>query len=64
MSFGQVKGSYHKLKIKDTPENATPGQLCTVEIAKVTQEKVVSTFVEWVEADDGGEAALKERHYA
>ncbi len=35
VSFGQVKGSYHKLKIKDTPEGATAGQICQVEISKV-----------------------------
>jgi len=66
VSFGQVKGSYHKLKIKDTPEGATAGQLCVVEIAKVTTEKVVSTFVEWVDSskNDGGAAALEEIHYA
>lgn len=56
VSFGQVKGSYHKLKIKDTPEGASPGQLCVVEIAKSTSEKTVGTFVEWVDSskDDGG----------
>ena len=59
VSFGQVKGSYHKLKIKETPSGATPGQLCMVEIAKATSDKIVSTFVEWIDtsADDGGEGA-------
>ena len=28
VAFGQVKGSYYKLKIKETPEDATSGQLC------------------------------------
>ena len=45
VSFGQVKGSYHKLKIKNTPETATPGQLCLVELTKIETSKTTGTFI-------------------
>lgn len=65
VSFGQVKGSYHKLKIKDTPAGAQPGQLCLVEISKATSEKIVANFIEMVDSSaSNSEAALKESHYA
>ena len=47
VAFGQVKGSYHKLKIKETPESALPGQLCQVELSKVTSDKISGTFIEF-----------------
>ena len=64
VAFAQVKGSYHKLKIKGTPEEAVPGQLCIVEIKKVTTEKIVGDFVEFDNESFDGEGAAHERHLA
>ena len=65
VSFGQVKGSYHKLKIKETPAKAQAGQICQVEISKVEKDKIVGKFVEWVDtSDQTSEVAQKERHFA
>ena len=64
VAFGQVKGSYHKLKIKGTPESATPGQLCIVELNKVTKEKITGDFVEFDNESFDGAGASKERHFA
>ena len=49
VAFGQVKGSYHKLKIKGMPEGTSPGQLCLVELTKITSDKISGTFVEFDE---------------
>lgn len=64
VAFGQVKGSYHKLKIKETPESASPGQLCQVEIVKITSDKISGTFIEFDDDSFDREGAEKERHYA
>jgi len=63
VAFGQVKGSYHKLKIKGCPESATPGQLCMVELGKVTKEKISGSFVEFDNESFDGAGASKERHF-
>lgn len=64
ISFGQLKGSYHKLKIKGTPAAGTAGQLCLVEIAKVAQDKIVGNFIEWCAEDTEAQATSQERHFA
>lgn len=64
VAFGQVKGSYYKLKIKETPEEATPGQLCQVELLKATSEKTTGRFLEFDDASFDREGAEQERHFA
>lgn len=63
VAFGQVKGSYHKLKIKGTPDEAKLGQLCLVELSKVSSEKITGQFIEFDDSFDG-EGASQERHNA
>ena len=53
------------MKIKETPEEASPGQLCMVELSKVASDKLVGTFLNWVNTDDESSAkAIKERSFA
>ena len=59
-----MKGSYHKLKIKGTPESTTAGQLCQVEINKVSSDKIVGTFIEFDDNSFDREGAEKERHFS
>lgn len=43
--FAQVKGSYHKLKIKDAPKGALKvGDLAIVTLKKVTKQKISGSF--------------------
>ena len=63
VAFGQLKGSYHKLKIKNVPNLVSVGSLCQVELTKVTKEKLVGDFKELTEAGDS-EQAEKERHFS
>ena len=51
VSFGQLKGSYHKLKIKGAPAGNV-GSLCEVNLTKVTKEKIVGDYLNsFVETD-------------
>lgn len=44
--FAQIKGSYHKLKIKDAPKGALKvGDLAIVTLKKVTKQKISGSFV-------------------
>ena len=56
VAFGQLKGSYHKIKVKSVPENAVVDSLCQVELAKVSKDKLVGEFQRFVEAADFEEA--------
>lgn len=56
VAFGQLKGSYHKMKIKQVPEHASVGRLCQVELTKVTKDKLVGEFQSFVELADSEEA--------
>ena len=50
--FGQLKGSYHKLKIKGAPAGLSIGSICNVKLTKVSREKMVGDFTsEYVEED-------------
>ena len=64
VAFGQVKGSYHKLKIKDIPDGTSPGQLCLVELTKIESAKISGAFVEFDEENVDEDVAAKERHFA
>ena len=45
IAFGQFKGSYHKLKIKNVPTSTVEvGSLCQVKLTKVEKDKVVGEF--------------------
>ena len=63
VAFGQLKGSYHKMKIKNVPDSTTLGSLCQVDLTKVTKEKIVGDFKQFVDQADSEEAE-KEQHYA
>ena len=52
VAFGQLKGSYHKLKIKNVPNLISVGSLCQVELTKVTKEKVVGDFKQLTEVEN------------
>ena len=64
VSFGQVKGSYHKLKIKGTPEGASAGQLCLVELTKIEMSKITANFIEFADDSYDRDGAEQERHFA
>lgn len=52
VAFGQLKGSYHKLKIKGAPAGTQVGSLCEVSLLKVTKEKIVGDYLNsFVETD-------------
>ena len=56
VSFAQIKGTYLKLKLKGTPNNARPGQLCNAVISKVEKDKIVADFENFeVSATEGPE---------
>ena len=60
----QLKLVYHKLKIKDIPDGTSPGQLCVVELTKITSDKMSGSFVEFDEENVNEDIAAKERHFA
>jgi hypothetical protein len=45
VAFGQLKGSYYKLKIKDTPASVTAGTICQVQLLKVVKDKLSAKFI-------------------
>jgi hypothetical protein len=45
VSFAQIKGSYYKLKVKDTPPEITRSAIISVQISKVTPEKITGDFI-------------------
>jgi hypothetical protein len=51
-AFGQIKGSYIKLKIKEGPTNLKVGDHVVSSLNKVTKEKISSSFVKKVSQND------------
>lgn len=45
VAFGQIKGSYYKLKIKNVPAGITTGTVCSVKLQKVIKDKLTATYV-------------------
>jgi len=63
VAFGQLKGSYYKLKIKDITGQVTPGVVCLVELVKVVKDKLSAKFIsiEPVEATTAAQRQLEHR---
>ena len=61
-AFGQLKGSYHKLKIKNVPDNTAVASLCTATVTKVTKDKIVAEFNELVDQNDSETAELEQHN--
>jgi len=58
-AFGQLKGSYHKLKIKNVPEGTKVASIVTATVTKVNSEKIVADFKELVDQNDSENAELE-----
>ena len=44
--FAQIKGSYHKLKVKNAPTKSLAiGEQCQVKLSTIQKDKLVSEFV-------------------
>jgi hypothetical protein len=44
VAFGQIKGSYYKLKVKQVPSSKTTGVVCKCKLTKVEKDKIVAEF--------------------
>ena len=51
-AFGQIKGSYIKLKVKSPPSSVKVGDHVVASLSKVTPEKLSATFVSKVSEKD------------
>lgn len=50
--FGQIKGSYHKLKVKGAPTKSLKiGDLCQVKLTKIEKTKLVGEFIQMTPRD-------------
>lgn len=50
--FAQIKGSYHKLKVKGAPTKTLKvGDLCQVKLTKVQKDKLVAEFIQLTPSD-------------
>ena len=45
VSFAQLKGSYYKLKVKNTPPEITRSAIISVMINKVQPDKIIGEFL-------------------
>ena len=63
-AFGQLKGSYHKLKIKNVPEGTKVASIVTATVTKVNSEKIVADFKELVDQNDSENAELEQHNAA
>jgi hypothetical protein len=63
VAFGQLKGSYYKLKIKDSSAGISVGSICTVKLQKLVKDKLTALFVglEQKEATTAAQRALEHR---
>lgn len=61
VAFGQIKGSYYKLKIKDVPSTITTGTVCSVKLQKVIKDKLTATYVGTGEETSAEQRQLEHR---
>lgn len=62
VAFGQLKGSYYKLKIKDAPTSVQVGTICQVQLLKVVKDKLTAKFVQ-IEPKEATSAAQRQQEH-